>query len=187
MTRRAIDPDESALWHAAMRGVARHRAAKKVAVPPKALSSEKISATPAKAGVHGKIEPGIAMDSGLRRNGDKEQPSGGIDRRQELRLKRGQLPVEARLDLHGMTQAEAHRELAAFIARSHAAGKRTLLVVTGKGTRSGVGGSPTGVLRAAVPRWLAEPALRDKVLSTAPAVPRDGGSGALYILLRRAR
>lgn len=81
-----------------------------------------------------------------------------------------------------MTQAEAHRELAAFVARNHAAGKRVLLVVTGKGTREG-----TGVLRAAVPRWLAEPALRDRVLATAPAVPRDGGDGARYILLRRAR
>jgi len=182
MTRRAIDPDESALWHEAMRGVARHRAAKKVAVPPKALSPEKISATPAKAEVHGKIKTGIAMDSGLRRNGDKEQPSGGIDRRQELRLRRGRLPVEARLDLHGMTQTEAHRALSGFVARAHASGRRTLLVVTGKGTREG-----SGILRAAVPRWLAEPALRDKVLSTAPAVPRDGGAGALYILLRRVR
>lgn len=113
---------------------------------------------------------------------DKKESEAGIDRRQALRLKRGQLAIEARLDLHGMTQAEAHRELASFVARHHAAGKRVLLVVTGKGTREG-----TGVLRAAVPRWLAEPALRDRVLATRPAVPRDGGDGALYILLRRTR
>ncbi|MGH6981326.1 MAG: Smr/MutS family protein [Stellaceae bacterium] len=126
----------------------------------------------------------MALDSRVRGQDEKSHrgTNGGIDRRQELRLKRGQLPVEARLDLHGMTQAEAHRALAAFVARGHAAGKRTLLVVTGKGTREG-----TGVLRAAVPRWLTEPALRDRVLSIAPAVPRDGGGGALYVLLRRAR
>jgi DNA-nicking Smr family endonuclease len=185
MKRRAIDPDESALWHDAMRGVARHRVEKKAVPESKQLSPEKISVVPAKAGTQGN-PPSLALDSRLRGNdGNREiphEPTPGLDRRQALRLKRGQLEIEARLDLHGMTQAEAHRALSGFVARSHAAGKRTLLVVTGKGTREG-----TGVLRAAVPRWLAEPALRDRVLATAPAQPRDGGSGALYILLRRAR
>lgn len=179
MTRRAIDPDDIALWHAAMRGVARHRPATKT--PPPEVH-KKNPVLPAQAGTQGQ-RTAPAPDSRVRANDDLGKTSGeGIDRRQALRLKRGQLPIEARLDLHGMTQAEAHRELASFVARNHAAGKRVLLVVTGKGTREG-----TGVLRAAAPRWLAEPALRDRVLTTAPAVPRDGGDGALYILLRRAR
>ncbi len=97
------------------------------------------------------------------------------------------MSIEARLDLHGMTQAQAHRALASFLARSHAAGKRDVLIVTGKGTRQGAEGSPTGVLRRTVPRWLAEPALRQLVLATAAALPRDGGGGALYLLLRRTR
>jgi DNA-nicking Smr family endonuclease len=182
MKRRAIEPDEQALWHEAMRGVARHRVEKKAVPEPKV---ENRPTVPAKAGTH-EHRAIPTVDPGLRRDGAEKQtlhePTPGLDRRQALRLKRGQLEIEARLDLHGMVQAEAHRALAGFVARSHAAGKRTLLVVTGKGTREG-----TGVLRAAVPRWLAEPALRDRVLASAPAQPRDGGGGALYILLRRAR
>jgi len=103
----------------------------------------------------------------------------GIDRATAERLKRGRYPVEARLDLHGMTQAEAHRALSGFVAGSRAAGRRCLLVITGHGRASG------GVLKAAVPRWLAEPELRGHVLGLALARPQDGGSGALYLLLRR--
>jgi len=103
----------------------------------------------------------------------------GIDRATAERLKRGRYQVEARLDLHGMTQAEAHRALAGFVAGSRAAGRRCLLVITGHGRISG------GVLKAAVPRWLGEPELRHHVLALAPAQPKAGGSGALYVLLRR--
>jgi DNA-nicking Smr family endonuclease len=105
----------------------------------------------------------------------------GIDRANAERLKRGKHPVEARLDMHGMTQDEAHRALAAFIRGARAAGKRCVLVITGRGR---IGG---GVLRAAVPRWLAEPELRPHLLAIATAQPRDGGSGALYVMLRRTR
>jgi DNA-nicking Smr family endonuclease len=103
----------------------------------------------------------------------------GVDRATAERLKRGRRPVEARLDLHGLTQAEAHRALAAFIAGSRATGRRCVLVITGHGRLSG------GVLKAAVPRWLDEPDLRRAVLAIAPAWPQHGGAGALYVLLRR--
>ena len=103
----------------------------------------------------------------------------GVDRATAERLKRGRYPVEARLDLHGMIQAEAHRALTGFIARSRAAGRRCVLVITGHGRMSG------GVLKAAVPRWLAEPGLRPDVLAITPAQPSAGGDGALYVLLRR--
>ena len=103
----------------------------------------------------------------------------GIDRASAERLKRGRYPVEARLDLHGMTQAEAHRALSGFVARSRSFGQRCVLVITGHGRISG------GVLKAAVPRWLAEPELRGHLLAITPAQPRDGGSGSLYLLLRR--
>jgi DNA-nicking Smr family endonuclease len=105
----------------------------------------------------------------------------GVDRATAERLKRGRRPVEASLDLHGMTQAEAHRALAAFIAGSRAAGRRCVLIITGHGRLSG------GVLKAAVPRWLDEPDLRRAVLAIAPARPQHGGHGALYVLLRRPR
>lgn len=103
----------------------------------------------------------------------------GIDRATAERLKRGRYPVEARLDLHGMTQAEAHRALSGFVAGSRSVGRRCVLVITGHGRISG------GVLKAAVPRWLAEPALRPHLLAITPAQPQHGGAGALYLLLRR--
>jgi DNA-nicking Smr family endonuclease len=107
----------------------------------------------------------------------------GIDRANAERLKRGRRPIEARLDLHGMTQAEAHRELMAFVRIAGESGKRCVLVITGRG----LGPEGSGVLKRAVPRWLAEVGLRHWILAIAPAQPRHGGAGALYLLLRRRR
>jgi DNA-nicking Smr family endonuclease len=107
----------------------------------------------------------------------------GLDRASAERLKRGLLPIAARLDLHGMTQAEAHRALAGFIHKSRDAGSRCVLVITGRG----FGPTGPGVLKLAVPRWLEEAELRREILASAPAQPRDGGAGALYLLLRRHR
>lgn len=104
----------------------------------------------------------------------------GIDRASAERLRRGRTPVEAVLDLHGMTQDEAHRALSGFITSGRAAGRRCVLLVTGHGRISG------GILKAAVPRWLDEPGLRRHVLLISPARPQHGGAGALYVLLRRA-
>ena len=109
--------------------------------------------------------------------------SPGVDRRTAEKFRRGQLAVEARLDLHGMTQEEAHRALAGFIRASHDDGLRAVLVITGKGGF----GNARGVLREAVPRWLNESDLRPRVLSCAWAQPKHGGAGALYVLLRRQR
>ena len=107
----------------------------------------------------------------------------GLDRSTGLRFRRGQLPVEARLDLHGLTQAEAHGALAGFLAAQQAAGRRCVVVVTGKGVAREGG----GVLRAAVPRWLNEYPNRDRVLAFEYARQKDGGAGALYVLLKRQR
>jgi DNA-nicking Smr family endonuclease len=110
----------------------------------------------------------------------------GVDRANAERLKRGKHEIEARLDLHGMTQAEAHRALAAFISGARNAGKRCVLVITGRGSAKGT--SPSGgVLKAAVPRWLGEPEFRPHLLAIATAQPRDGGAGALYVMLRHTR
>ncbi len=107
----------------------------------------------------------------------------GVDRRTAERVRKGRLPVEATLDLHGLRQAEAHHALAGFVARCHGDGRRLVLVVTGKGTFR----DNAGILRAQVPRWLNEPGLRDKVLSLHPAQPRHGGAGAFYLFLKRRR
>ncbi len=103
----------------------------------------------------------------------------GVDRATAERLRRGRRAIEARLDLHGMTQPEAHRALQGFVSGSRAAGRRCVLVITGHGRMSG------GILKSAVPRWLHEPDLRRDVLAIAPARPQHGGDGALYLLLRK--
>jgi DNA-nicking Smr family endonuclease len=107
----------------------------------------------------------------------------GIDRANAERLKRGLHRIEARLDLHGMTQAEAHGTLSAFITGSRAAGRRCVLVITGRG----LGQNGPGVLKSSVPRWLEEPELRRQILATAPAQPHHGGPGATYLLLCRPK
>lgn len=111
----------------------------------------------------------------------------GIDKRQAERLKRGRTVIDARIDLHGMTQAEAHRRLIAFVDRGAAAGWRCVLVITGKGLTGEMAGRGAGVLREAVPRWLNEPPLRPCVIAFTYAQPKDGGHGALYVLLKRPR
>ena len=107
----------------------------------------------------------------------------GLDKRTALRLKRGQLEIEATLDLHRHTQAEARAALDGFVAGNRARGLRCVLVITGKGRVSEDG----GVLRAMVPRWLDQPPNRARIVAIAPAQPKHGGAGALYVLLRRKR
>ncbi len=115
----------------------------------------------------------------------------GVDRRRAERLRRGRLPVEARLDLHGYTQDQAHAALGRFLGESQARGLRCVLVITGKGTTTGaVTGAATGasgVLRGQVPRWLNEPGNRARVLAFDYAQAKHGGLGALYVLLRRKK
>lgn len=106
-----------------------------------------------------------------------------LDRRTMDRLRRGQLRVEARLDLHGHTQDEAQSALIDFLRRAQIAGKRCVVVITGRG-RMGQGG---GVLRSQTPRWLNLPSLRPMVLGFATAQPKDGGAGAMYVLLKKRR
>ncbi len=106
----------------------------------------------------------------------------GLDKANAERLRQGAKPIEARLDLHGLTQQAAHGALNHFIGQAVERGLRCVLVITGKGNRDG-----TGVLRTQVPRWLNEAALRGHILAFSHAQPKDGGEGALYVLLKRKR
>ncbi|MDA0785949.1 MAG: Smr/MutS family protein [Proteobacteria bacterium] len=106
----------------------------------------------------------------------------GMDRRTAERFRRGQLPIEARLDLHGMYQDTAQDALAGFITESAARGRRNVLVITGRGSREG-----SGVLRERLPQWLNQPPCRAHVLAFTPARPQHGRDGAFYVLLRRKR
>ena len=114
------------------------------------------------------------------------QPPSGLERRARLALRRGNLRVEARIDLHGMYQAEAHAALIGFLMRARAAGHAHVLVVTGKGGPSFDDAfSERGVLRRSVPHWLRAPDLRGVVIGFEEAARHHGGSGALYVRLRR--
>ena len=155
-------PDDAALWQDAVRSVAPLRRRRPPALPRSGVA---------------RAENGAPR----RREPPAPGPSGGVDRATVERLKRGLRPIEARLDLHGMTQAEVHRALGEFVRAASAAGRRSLLVITGRGT------DRPGILRSSVPRWLDEGELRRQILAVAAARPRHGGAGALYVLLRRQR
>jgi DNA-nicking Smr family endonuclease len=109
---------------------------------------------------------------------ERETPA-KLDKHLARQVRRGRREVDARLDLHGLTQREAHAALARFIGSAAARGDRLVLVITGKGSRGG------GVLQREVPRWLARPDLARSVVGCEPALARDGGAGALYVHLRR--
>ncbi len=170
--------DELTLFESAMRDTARRRpaapraevkpaAAKKP--PPKPTTSRRTPVAP------------------------KPAAPNGVDKRTAQRLQRGQMPIEARLDLHGRQQTAAHRELTAFINASHAVGRRCVLIITGKGAPRAEDADEImpdrqrGVLKRQVPLWLSEAGLHEKVLSVQPARRQHGGDGALYVLLRRRR
>jgi DNA-nicking Smr family endonuclease len=115
-----------------------------------------------------------------------------LDRQTARRLERGHVAVEARLDLHGMRQKEAHAVLCRFLKSAQNKGYRHVLVITGKGAepetrRSFYADDARGVLRTAVPHWLAAPDLGHVVLSYSEAPRRLGGEGALYVRLRRGK
>ncbi len=182
------DDDDLALWRHVTRD-ARPLSKKPAASKPEAPSPARLAPPPAKApkAPAKKSEPPAAPAAPKMPELQKGAVV-GVDKRTAGRLKRGKLPVEGRLDLHGLTQAEAERELATFLARSQARGQRCVLVITGKGgERRREDLERTGVLRRMVPLWLNAPANRARVLAFDEARAQHGGGGALYVLLKRAR
>lgn len=118
----------------------------------------------------------------------KSPPLAPFDRRLKQRVARGRDAIDVRIDLHGMTQRQAHAELLRFLRRAQAANAKVALVVTGKGgskRASELGES--GVLRRQVPMWLTLPEFRHFVVGFDEAHPSHGGQGAIYVRMRRAR
>lgn len=126
-----------------------------------------------------------AVSSGKRARPPEPPPLAPLARRERTQLSRGKKQIDARLDLHGMTQTRAHRELSGFLHRSHSAGFTFVLVITGKGKIGAE--SERGVLRRQVPQWLALPEFRSLVVGFEQANVGHGGEGALYVRIRRAR
>jgi len=148
----------------------------KIVVPqPSTLAEEKAPPVVRRGPMVPKARPQSPLVSGA---------APGMDKRTAMRLRRGQIDIDGRIDLRGMTQQEAHGNLSDFIKYSAGAGRRCLLVITGKGIGKGGLG---GVLRAQLPSWLNSPELRSLILAFAPAQPRDGGGGAFYVYLRKRR
>ncbi|MGH1404256.1 MAG: Smr/MutS family protein [Alphaproteobacteria bacterium] len=114
-----------------------------------------------------------------------------VDKRTAERLRRGKIPIEGRLDLHGLSQSQAYEALLSFVRTAYHGGKRCVIVVTGKGmARHGdvpIYKQTIGVLKQKTPIWLSENVFRQYVLKVEQARPEHGGGGALYVLIRRKR
>ena len=113
----------------------------------------------------------------------------GIEPKLNRKLRRGHLPIDATIDLHGLRQDEAHAALCRFIAARHARGDRTILVITGMGLKKTGWGQieQKGVLRGMLPFWLSEKTLAPLVAGWESAAREHGGEGAFYVRLKRQR
>lgn len=182
MTRaRILNPDEAALFRETVRDAKPLPGKKRKAAPP---ASPKSIAPKSNAGaVHpARKQPALPPRTAVPLPPLAPGPTPGVDRRTHERFKKGEMAIDAKLDLHGMTQDAAHDALVRFVGRGVDANYRCLLIVTGKGLREG-----SGVLRRQVPRWLNEAGLRPSLLAINSARPQHGGDGALYVLLKRKR
>ncbi len=148
------------------------------ATPPRFRVGQTSQATPPAHDIAQPIENHVAS-----------QPM-SMDRRRFTQMKRGRLKPDARLDLHGLTLAQAHPALTRFILDAVAGGQRLVLIITGKGkSRPDSGPIPErhGVLRHQVPHWLNSAPLKAHVLQITEAHVKHGGMGAYYVYLRRMR
>jgi DNA-nicking Smr family endonuclease len=174
MSRRRLSDEERALWKGFARAVTPLRGEASGREP--GISSHQAPKT-VKSRTASRHEPAKP----------KQSPSlGQFDRRLRQRVARGQTAIDARLDLHGMTQKQAHAALLYFLQQAQANDAKLALVVTGKGLGgAAAAASERGVLRRQVPLWLSLPEFRRFIVSFEQAHVSHGGEGALYLRLRR--
>ncbi len=173
MRRRSLSDDERVLWSTITRSIAPLKGRKRAEdaaeiAPAETRSTARPAASPAATPPRRTTPPPLAP----------------IDRRTKQRLARGATEIGGRLDLHGLTQAEAHAALARFLHGAQARDVKVVLVITGKGGSDGEG---RGVLKRQVPMWLEGPELRSLVIGYDNAGIGHGGAGALYVRVRRGR
>lgn len=183
--QRSLSEEERALWES----VAKHakplrkkpRAAKAEAPSPAAemVALTKLAASP-------KPLPSATSLRAPKPPMPAVPPLSPLGRRERAQLSRGRKEIDARLDLHGMTQTRAHHALSAFLQRAHHDGLSFVLVITGKG-RTSAAASERGVLRRQVPLWLSLPEFRSLVVGFEEAHIGHGGEGALYVRIRRSK
>ena len=184
MSRRKLSSDERTLWYGVTRSIVpfpnrRADDAEDAApVPPKA--KPKLKAAPKAVSA---IAAPVAPRSAPRP--EPRQTPVTLGRKAKRRLARGSDSIDGRLDLHGLTQAEAYDALFGFLRAARSRGARVVLVITGKGSIDAYEGR--GVLKRQVPMWLRLPELRDYVVGFETAGHGHGGEGAMYVRLKRAR
>ena len=178
--RRHLTEDEAALWHQVAQTVtpiSNRMVPSPFPEKPEPSSSTRRNPDAAATTPARKLPP---MPSYTPSQSRTAPPAGsGIDDRTARKVLKGQLQIDDRIDLHGMTQSQAHGRLVAFLHRCHGEGKRMVMVITGKGRLSG------GILRQMVPHWLSEPQCAVYVSAFREAHVSHGGEGALYVRLRR--
>jgi DNA-nicking Smr family endonuclease len=174
---RRLSEEEIALWAEVAKSVARRRGASLPAVAPR-------PAVP--------VAPAPLAKSGASPSAPtprKPPPLAPLERRLKRDLARGRGAIDSAIDLHGMNQAEAHHALRGFLVFAQSQGAKLVIVVTGKGAGGGAASSgwidEPGVLRRLVPHWLRESDMRSVVLGFEQAGRAHGGSGALYVRLRK--
>ena len=173
---RRLSDEEIALWTEVARSVKRRRGAS-LPTPSKSPAAPSAASAPARP---------ARLESKPAKIGPP--PLAPLERRLRRALARGRVAIDGALDLHGLTQAEAHQALRGFLRHSQAQGARLVIVVTGKGgpgDDAGPWAQERGVLRRLAPHWLREPDLRAIVLGFEEAGRAHGGSGALYVRIRR--
>jgi DNA-nicking Smr family endonuclease len=178
--KRALSEEERSLWESVAKQVKPLRKKPRAAKQPAAESKQPVL-VPAKA----PPRPVMSVPS-PKPSKPAVPPLVTLGRRERSKLSRGKSEIDARLDLHGMTQVRAHHALLGFLQRAHHDGLTFVLVITGKGTPGGLD-AERGVLRRQVPQWLGLPEFRSLVVGFEQAHIGHGGEGALYVRIRRAR
>lgn len=187
MTRRkrSLSGEERKLWAIVARTVAPLRPEDMMAEPPAppVVEAPVVSAPSKGAGPSANAKLGKAVPP-------PPPPLHPIERRTLTRVARGTIEIDGRIDLHGLTQLDAHDRLHGFLRDAQSRGSKLVIVITGKGKVGGddpYGMNERGVLRRRVPQWLAEPGLRNIVIGFEEAHRSHGGGGALYVRIRKKR
>jgi DNA-nicking Smr family endonuclease len=179
--KRALSEEERALWESVARQAKplrkKHRLTDSQASSPKAEVP-----VAAKAVAHPTSAIPVVVSPPKK---PAVPPLAPLGRRERSQLSKGKKEIEARLDLHGMTQARAHRALSGFLHQAHGEGLTFVLIITGKGKIGSE--AERGVLRRQVPQWLSQPEFRTFVVGFEEAHIGHGGAGALYVRIRRSR
>ena len=171
---RSLSEEERTLWTDVTRGIAPLR------VMPAALAK---TSTETKMPPSAKPTTTANLAPSRRPKTNSPPALEPLDRRAKQRIARGRDAIDGRLDMHGLTQAQAHGALLRFLQTAQTRDARLVMVITGKGSRSTEG----GVLKRQVPLWLKLPEFRALVVGFDDAHRTHGGEGALYVRVRRSR